>query len=142
MLLDGSMSIADGAVILARRSNASVPEMQRMLEARVRMAHVYDEWKSANTVDSTTSGGVTSSRVNDASHVPPEAFMAALTERGLTKKQAAEAIGRSASRVHELTVRDGGKQHLYDSFVENLDAYLRRVADGEASSGDSKPSDK
>lgn len=56
---------------------------------------------------------------NAVQSIPAAEFMAALKTSGLTQKQAAVKIGRSASRVHELVSR-GGTGAQYNWFAASL----------------------
>lgn len=56
-------------------------------------------------------------------HVPPERFKALQTELGLSNKQVAAAIGRTLSRVSELTHSKGASINIYNAFETALRNY-------------------
>lgn len=56
-------------------------------------------------------------------HVDPSEFLKVKTELGLSSKECAAAIGRTLSRVSELTKSKGSSRAIYESWVENLTKY-------------------
>lgn len=56
--------------------------------------------------------------------VEPSAFKAEVTARELTSKQVAAAIGRTLSRVSELTHSKGASRLIFEEFVTKLDAFV------------------
>lgn len=136
-IISGEMTEYQAAEILARRSNVEAKILLPTIATRVRYARAYGEIKQSRTVYSTSPGKVQSSSSSSGGtdKVPPSKFMEVMLRAGLTKKQAAEAIGRSVSRVHELTVTQGGKQHLFDTFVQALESYGGQAGSGNGESG-------
>lgn len=56
--------------------------------------------------------------------VEPSAFKAEVAARGLTSKDVAAAIGRTLSRVSELTHSKGASRLIFEDFVTKLDAWV------------------
>lgn len=125
-ILDGTLTMEDAVTIIARRSKKPEAMVRARLATALKIARNFQSTRATKKSSAPTSMPA----VNDSpprtagGTVAPDEFMAVLKERGLTKKQAAEAIGRSVSRVHELTVTKGGSQALLDSFKEKLTAYV------------------
>lgn len=140
-ILDGSMSEADAAAIIARRANVRVEDILPTLQMKVRLARNFAELKQSRQTAVYTPRAKGVSSEGDAGKVPPAKFMEVMLKAGLTKKQAAEAIGRSVSRVHELTVTQGGKQHLFDTFVQAVEAYGGQAGNGAGESDGSVKGD-
>lgn len=55
--------------------------------------------------------------------VEPEKFAEVKSELGLSNKEVAEAIGRTLSRVSELTNSKGASQLVFDRYVADLRAF-------------------
>lgn len=124
-IMDGALSVEDAVTIIARRSKKPEAMVRARLAVALKLARNYRDIKSTKSSTAITTDVV----VHDSpprtagGTVSPDQFMAVLKEHELTKKQAAEAIGRSVSRVHELTVTKGGSQALLDIFKQKLSEY-------------------
>jgi hypothetical protein len=131
-VLAGDLQLSEAVDIAARRSNQSRTNIQAYLEARLRSARNFAEAKQARA----TGTPIPHAAYTVARHkreavplLPPSEFMRVMNEAGLSKKEAAEAIGRSVSRVHELTTSQGGNQKLFDNFVACIQAYVAKQSE-------------
>ncbi len=59
-------------------------------------------------------------------HVEPARFAQVLTDLGLSRKEAASAIGRSLSRISELTKSQGGSMAIFESFKRSCEEYVAK----------------
>lgn len=57
--------------------------------------------------------------------VEPERFLRVLLTSGLTRRQAAEAMGVTRSRITELTRSKGASVAIYSRFRESIMSYKR-----------------
>lgn len=62
-------------------------------------------------------------RVQRYMHVDPSEFLAVKQELGLSSKECAAAIGRTLSRVSELTKSKGASRAIYENWVAQLNAF-------------------
>lgn len=60
-------------------------------------------------------------------HVDPTQFAALRDELGLSNKQVAEAIGRTLSRVSELTKSQGASINTWQAYEQSLRSYAENM---------------
>lgn len=125
-IIDGTLSTEDAVAIISRRSKKPAAMVRARLAVVLKLTRNYQDIKVSK---SSAPGPLQTPVVHDSPSrtaggtVSPDEFMAVMKEHALTKKQAAVAIGRSVSRVHELTVTRGGSEALLASFKEKLAAF-------------------
>ncbi len=75
-------------------------------------------------------------------HVEPARFAQVLADLGLSRKEAAAAIGRSLSRISELTHSQGASITTYEAFVKACTEYAEahpRATEHPATEEPAKP---
>lgn len=68
-------------------------------------------------------------------HIEPAQFAALRDELGLSNKQVAEAIGRTLSRVSELTNSQGASINTWTSYEQSLREYAANMPKAEEADG-------
>lgn len=125
-ILNGTLSAEDAVTVISRRADKPAPMVRARLAYALKAARNFKDHKTATTGNpKPVSATLDSPKPPKGSMMEPSLFMAVLQESGLSKKEAAIAIGRSVSRVHELTVSKGGSAQLLESFKQKLSEYKK-----------------
>lgn len=121
----GTMKSEDAVMIISRRTKKPEPMVRARLAVVLRLANNFKDIKSSrqSSIPTSSAAAPGSLKPHAGGTVAPDDFMAVMKEHGLNKKQAAEAIGRSVSRVHELTTTKGGSPALLELFKQKLSEY-------------------